>query len=1803
MAEAERKPTPRKRKAAVSAPKATGEGQPTAKRVARRSGAVAASAEAKAPVVQKPARKPRVQGRKGGSGKVHTPVEAPDSVRSVARAKLLFALGEGEWAGNLDGRRIFLDGTPLIAVDGTENFPGVKWDFRPGTQHQEYIPGLPAVENETTVGVELRSDTPWVRSLTNPELSAARVRLSWPALQEQLSNGDVVGYRIDYAIDLAVHGNDWQEVLTATLNDKTTSKYERSHRIDLPKSSEGWSLRVRRLTPNSQKNTVSDTMRVEAITEVIDAKLRYPNTALLYLEFDASQFQNIPKVSCEPDMRVIRVPSNYDPASRTYTGIWDGTFKWAFTDNPAWVLYDLILSKRFGLGRRLDMTKVDRWELYEIARYCDELVSNGKGGQEPRFTCNVYIQSRADAWTVIRDIAAIFRGISYWSGSEMVFQADKPSDVEFVFSRSNVTDGKFQYTGQSERTRYSSALVSWDNPDNAYESEPEPVSIPALIRRYNFNQTEITAIGCTRQSEAHRRGRWLLLTNSVDRGVTFNTGLEGYLPKPGRIIGVADALLAGRQLGGRISTAGGRQLTLDRNAQVKAGDRIIVNLPSGKAEARTVQAFDGRTVTVTADFSEQPRAQAQWGIESADLVIQQYRVTKVSRSGSSFEISGVMNDPGKYDQVDSGTRLEPRPISVVPARTQQAPEGVKLSSYTRTEQGLAVTTLRAEWQAAPGAIAYSAEWRKDSGAWIAAPRSSALGFEVPGIYAGRYTVRVRAINPLEVSSLPAYSDETVLNGKEGAPPALASFTASPLAFAIGLAWTFPAGADDTRYIEIQQNKQGKDDGAELLGMYPYPQRGYELTGLAPGVIKFFRARLVDTSGNVGPWTSWLAGRSSSDAGEYLELITEDIVKGALGQELFDRIDLIDGPATQAGTVAQRVAAEAAERAKAIAAETLQRSTALAAESLERSKAIAAESAERGKAIAAEAQTRTQKIDAEAAARTQGLLAEAQARGTALTAEATARQDADKALTQKIEVLTATTGDNAAAIQAEKTARTNADSALAGQVESLAAGTAANTAAIGNEATARTTAVSALAEQIATVRAQSGGFDTGLNYGFASNVEGWVGTRCTLSVENGRLIATNDAANAYLWSPGVAIKGRDHDRIRCKITRRAGSGWTGQVTYVTGTHASTTSFNKIIPNPGLAVGQSTVLEWDMSQLTNGGSDWVDSTITRFYLWLSATAGDVFEIDWIAVGQVAPSASVASVADERTARISADEANAAATTALQSNLTTTNQSVTAAQQAAQAASDKAGAKGEVIYGATAPAADKRLAQNLWIDTTGNANTPKRWNGTAWVAVTDKAATDAAAAAASALSQLAGKADASAVQTLKTEVESQGGTLKSQGDSIVSLSNGLQTANGNVATAQQAAQAAADLAGSKGKVLYQSAAPAVADRQAANLWIDTTSNANTPKRWNGSAWVAVTDKIATDAAAAAQAALSQLANKADVAALQALQTSVTAQGADLASQAASFTQLKASIGQRPDNLILRGSFEDGSVEPWTADPVLTNISAHPSAGKGIAFYGNSFCGTSRNVLTTGGEQFDLSADVWPNYMSADQLTRLQMQFFDKAGNSLGYLTGFSVGAGTTGFKSYSGRITAPAGAVSARFVTRTEPSDGVGRSLWCNMFARRVTSADLASADAITSLNSKVTQQGDTLNSQGQSLTELNNSLTTTNLSVTAAQQAAQAASDKAGAKGEVIYGATAPAADKRLVQNLWIDTTGNANTPKRWNGTAWVAVTDKAATDAAAAAASALSQLAGKADASAVQTLKSEVESQGGTLKSQGDSIVS
>lgn len=833
-----------------------------------------------------------LKGRKGGSSSSRTPTEQPDDLQSVAKAKILVALGEGEFAGQLTGKDIYLDGTALENADGSQNFSGVTWEFRAGTQAQKYIQGIPGTENEISVGTEVSSATAWTRTFTNTQLSAVRLRLKWPSLFKQEDDGDLVGYSVNYAIDLQTDGGTWQTVLNTSVTGKTTSGYERSHRIDLPQAGSTWTIRLRKITSDANSAKIGDTMMLQSFTEVIDAKLRYPNTALLYVEFDSSQFNgSIPQISCEPRGRVIRVPDTYDPETRTYSGTWTGAFKWAWTDNPAWIFYDLVVSDRFGLGHRLTAANIDKWTLYQVAQYCDQMVPDGKGGNgtEPRYTCNVYIQDRNDAYTVLRDFAAIFRGMTYWGGDQIVALADMPRDVDYSYTRANVVGGRFTYSSSTTKSRYTTALVSWSDPGNAYADAMEPVFEQALVARYGFNQLEMTAIGCTRQSEANRKGRWGILTNNKDRVVSFDVGLDGNIPQPGYIIAVADELLSGKVMGGRISAVNGRVIKLDRVADAAPGDRLILNLPSGASQSRTIQAVNGESVTVTTAYSETPQAEAVWVVESDELYAQQYRVVSVSdNNDGTFSITGAWHDPDKYARIDTGAIIDQRPVSVIPPGNQSPPANIVISSFSVVQQNISVETMRVSWDQAQNAIAYEAQWRRNDGNWVNVPRTSTTSFDVPGIYAGRYLVRVRAINAAEISSGWGYSEEKTLTGKVGNPPKPVGFIASEnVVFGIELNWGFPANTNDTLKTEIQYSLTGTEDDAMLLADVPYPQRKYQQMGLKAGQIFWYRAQLVDRSGNESGYTGWVRGQASIDVSDITDVILEDIK----GSETFK--DLIE----------------------------------------------------------------------------------------------------------------------------------------------------------------------------------------------------------------------------------------------------------------------------------------------------------------------------------------------------------------------------------------------------------------------------------------------------------------------------------------------------------------------------------------------------------------------------------------------------------------------------------------------------------------------------------------------------------------------------------------------------------------------------------------------------------------------------------------------------------------------------------------------------------------------------------------------
>ncbi|HBH6855940.1 TPA: host specificity protein J [Citrobacter freundii] len=835
-----------------------------------------------------------IKGRKGGSSSSRTPTEQPDDLQSVAKAKILVALGEGEFAGQLTGKNIYLDGTALENSDGSQNFSGVTWEFRAGTQAQNYIQGIPGTENEISVGTEVSSATAWTRTFTNTQLSAVRLRLKWPSLFKQEDNGDLVGYSINYAIDLQTDGGTWQTVLNTSVTGKTTSGYERSQRIDLPQAGSTWTIRLRKITADANSAKIGDTMTLQSFTEVIDAKLRYPNTALLYIEFDSSQFNgSIPQISCEPRGRVIRVPDNYDPETRAYSGTWQGAFKWAWTDNPAWIFYDLVITDRFGLGNRLTAANIDKWTLYQVSQYCDQPVPDGKGGNgtEPRYTCNVYVQERNDAYTVLRDFAAIFRGMTYWGGDQIVALADMPRDVDYAYTRANVIDGRFTYSSSTTKTRYTTALVSWSDPSNAYADAMEPVFEQPLVARYGFNQLEMTAIGCTRQSEANRKGRWGILTNNKDRVVSFDVGLDGNIPQPGYIIAVSDELLSGKVMGGRISTVNGRVIKLDRVADAAAGDRLILNLPSGASQSRTIQAVNAEFVTVTTAYSETPQAEAVWVVESDELYAQQYRVVSVSdNNDGTFSITGAWHDPDKYARIDTGAIIDQRPVSVIPPGNQSPPANIVISSFSVVQQNISVETMRVSWDQAQNAIAYEAQWRRNDGNWVNVPRSSTTSFDVSGIYAGRYLVRVRAINASEISSGWGYSEEKTLTGKVGNPPKPVGFATTPINWGIRLNWGFPANTGDTLKTEIQYTANSDFSNPLLLSDVPYPSAEYTQLGLKAGQEFWYRAQLVDRTGNESGWTDWVRGESNANADDYLGDIADDFLTSADGDRLTSDID-------------------------------------------------------------------------------------------------------------------------------------------------------------------------------------------------------------------------------------------------------------------------------------------------------------------------------------------------------------------------------------------------------------------------------------------------------------------------------------------------------------------------------------------------------------------------------------------------------------------------------------------------------------------------------------------------------------------------------------------------------------------------------------------------------------------------------------------------------------------------------------------------------------------------------------------------
>ena len=781
-------------------------------------------------------------GGKGGGGSARVAQEAPDSLRSKAYARVVDLVCEGEIEGLVGGlKSVYLDDTPIQNSDGSYNFTGVTLEARTGTQQQSYIPGFSSVENEVSVGVECKYGQPVVRSITDPDVDAVRIKVSIPTLTLQdTTNGDLNGTSVTYAIDLQARGAGYVQILQDTVSGKTSSRYQRSYYV--PLSGTGpWDVRLRRITADSAQTSLQNKIFLESYTEVIESKLRYPNSALMALRVDASQFTSIPRRSYDLKLLRVRIPSNYFPETRSYAGVWDGSFKVAWTDNPAWCFYDLVTNTRYGLGNYTPESQVDKWALYRVAKYCDELVPNGLGGYEPRFTCNLYLQTREQAYKVVQDMASVFRGMAYWSGGAITVTQDAPQDPVYQFTAANVVDGEFAYQGSSAKARHTVALVSWVDPDDFYRQKVEYVEDLAGIARYGVVQADVVAMGCTSRGQANRVGKWLLYSEqSESEIINFRTGLEGAVVRPGDVIKVADASRGGMRLGGRIAAATTVSVTLDQD--LPAGSwRISVVLPTGIVEERQVGSLSGRTVGVTSAFSMTPQVGAIWVLSSTLVEAQLFRVVQVAESEPGVhEITALSHNPSKYAAIEQGLALQPRAITVL-STTPAAPLGLTVTESLYRVKDQALVLIQLGWEQVFGALEYQVTYRVNGGNTVTLPKVSSTYLEIRNAEAGDYVFTVRAVGVSGKLGNSASLSQSIL-GKLQPPDDVQDFVVLRRTTDLLLSWNANTDADLSGY-EVRVGAGwdsgvmvGQTAGTQLVhdqsesGQYNYHIRAFDTSG-------------------------------------------------------------------------------------------------------------------------------------------------------------------------------------------------------------------------------------------------------------------------------------------------------------------------------------------------------------------------------------------------------------------------------------------------------------------------------------------------------------------------------------------------------------------------------------------------------------------------------------------------------------------------------------------------------------------------------------------------------------------------------------------------------------------------------------------------------------------------------------------------------------------------------------------------------------------------------------------------------------
>ncbi|WP_290011732.1 phage tail tip protein J-related protein [Proteus terrae] len=680
-------------------------------------------------------------GKGGGGGS--TPRLLDDNLKNKQFLNVIDLVSEGPIEGPVGGMSGFLlNGTPVVDADGNPNIHGVEVQWRAGTQTQEPLDDFPFVEKEIPVNVEVKKSTPILRTISDQETDRVRFTLGVSALVSQ----DDKGNQYDAAAEMLIEVNDgsgWMHAEKVTIGPgKISGQYLESHIIDAPKK-KPFQIRVSRLTDDSKSDLLKNGTVWASYTEITDAKFSYPNSAVVGMKIDKSQYGDTPNRTYHIKGMIIQVPDNYDPESRTYTGIWTGRFKPAWTNNPAWVFYDLVTNERYGIGEMIGSFGVDKFALYAIARYCDELVDDGFGNKEPRFTFNAYITSQRKAKEALDDLASVFRGMPLWDGQQLTCFQDRPSDPVWTYTNSNVIDGKFKYTSTAKSARHNAIEVSWINPSNGWSEEREFIQDDDLIQRFGgVNVKKVTAFGCTSRGQAHRVGKWILQTEKLEKdSVTFSTGREGINCISGDIIEVADDSFAGVKVGGRVLSVNGSTITVDAPIDWKYDDKGTFSFlgASGGFEKVDIQSIDGDTVTLR----EIPNGLKQYGVFSiskSTLTTRLFRVISIAEDNEgNYLYNCIQHEPQKESIVDNGVDFTGNPptqnVIRIPNIERLSIAYVDDSSQVQARAMWATTTINRN-------ISFNVTLYKD-GKVVSTGSTTDLEYYFNGLESGDYLVGVR----------------------------------------------------------------------------------------------------------------------------------------------------------------------------------------------------------------------------------------------------------------------------------------------------------------------------------------------------------------------------------------------------------------------------------------------------------------------------------------------------------------------------------------------------------------------------------------------------------------------------------------------------------------------------------------------------------------------------------------------------------------------------------------------------------------------------------------------------------------------------------------------------------------------------------------------------------------------------------------------------------------------------------------------------------------------------------------------------